>query len=66
MFADLLSDMRSLKQIQENVVVYKERTLSKLTGGLKFTMDPMGYNSPRSAWGGRPHRRLFQFVHAKQ
>ena len=22
--------------------------------------------SPRSAWGGRPHRRLFQFVHAKQ
>ena len=24
------------------------------------------HNSPRSAWGGRPHRRLFQFVHAKQ
>ena len=24
------------------------------------------FYSPRSAWGGRPHRRLFQFVHAKQ
>ena len=24
------------------------------------------HNSPRSAWGGRPHRRLFRFVHAKQ